>query len=546
MDGALPEIILFKAASGFQSAMLRWPSGSTRLLHSAVSPESEAADLPLPEIWGDVVLCLGTGLGYHLKPLCDSKVPKLVILCDCRPELLQASVQRLSGSSHVVVEVLLRDGRVSDQVEQSVRRLWNGPGLPRIQVLRHPASYRMASSDFERFAEKLFQGWAFGAKPEKPRGALPRVLLLHGLHFLQEELRNALLELQADFQVLDLEGDHGFGDWESKVLQGLQQFRPDMVLSVNMKGIDSDGVLMDCARRLGIEVHAWFVDDPRPIALACPARYHPWIQAWSWERAYLPWLKQKGFINPRWLPLAGDPKLFAPAPAQGEAHLGIVFTGSSMGRDYLDRIKRSFMWDERLAPLVEMRALELLQGRRGHGQLLEGLPLPFQDERNRCWLECLIQHNASNRKRLQVLAPLVVDDLVCAGDAQGWREALGPAVKVIPDINYRKGLAEHYARCAVNLNVTSCQMPAAVNQRVFDVPLVGGFLLTDMQSDLQELFAPTEVLTYASAEDAGQKARWYLEHSSERDKLAFAARARILGVHTYAHRLREMFRLRAT
>ena len=92
----------------------------------------------------------------------------------------------------------------------------------------------------------------------------------------------------------------------------------------------------------------------------------------------------------------------------------------------------------------------------------------------------------------------------------------------------------------MNLNITSAQMPSAVNQRVFDVPLVGGFVLTDAQSDLQELFEPTELATFHSAEELVDKARYYLHHAQERLRISQAARAKILQRHTYVHRLQTM------
>jgi spore maturation protein CgeB len=211
-----------------------------------------------------------------------------------------------------------------------------------------------------------------------------------------------------------------------------------------------------------------------------------------------------------------------------------------MGEEYLSAIRRAFLWDPHLAPLVAMRAEEYLNGTRAQDALLEELALPFQDERNKTWLTCLIQHTASYKKRTQYLAPLVHHGLVCAGDASGWRHALGPLVKTLGDLNYRRDLAQHYRNCKVNLNLTSCQMPQTVNQRIFDVPLAGSFLLTDRQSDLSELFDPSELATFQSPEELCEKSLWFQEHAVEREQISALARKRILGEHTYMHRLRQI------
>jgi len=526
-----PTLVLFKASSGAQSALLRWPSGRSQLLHSAVAPETEALDVVTPEIWGDVILCLGTGLGYHLMPLLQIQRPLTIVLCETFAPLLDATTQRFVGSCHRVLPVLCPN---------SIPPIFPGA---KIQVIRHPASYRLAASLLDTCAGIVLRGSYVMEERNEPKAKHPRTLLLYGRHFLQEELVHAMGELGVTWASLSYENSSSPGDWESSLMKILQEFRPDLILSVNMKGIDSDGILMDACRRLGIAVHVWFVDDPRPIVLAHSNKLYPWIQAWCWERAYLPWLKTKGFCTPRWLPLAGDAQLFKRATsAPVGSPLDLVFTGSAMGREFLDRIRRSFLWDDALGSLVDLRSELLLRGWQDPETLLDGLPLPFQDERNRTWLMCLIQHTASHKRRVRTLGSCLSLGLVCAGDPHGWREALGDSTPVLKDLDYRKELGAHYQRCAVNLNLTSCQMPTAVNQRVFDVPLCGGFLLTDNQSDLGELFAPDDVATYNSPEELREKIGWFLAHPGERQRIAERSRTNIISRHTYAQRLGELFR----
>lgn len=536
MEPVFPRLEIFTATSGSRSARLLWANGQQHLLHSAEAPEQEVTDLPLPEIWGDVVLCLGTGLGYHLSSFREIARPLRILLCDCWDELLEAAAEKLQGTPHTVLRIPLPQASLPMDLLQGGR----------LQIIRHPASYRHSAPQMDACLDQLFSQLHARGGPLDKRSAPERVLLLHRSHFLQEELKHALEQTHTPF-VLQCYEEQGSGSgWESQVLRTMQDFHPTMVFAVNMKGVDSEGILVDCARRMGVAVHCWFVDDPRPIALAYPKRMFPWIQAWCWERHYLPWLKQQGFHSPCWLPLAGDPQMFSPQGAGGAGmpELGLVFTGSAMGEPFLDQIRQSFLYDSRFAPLVEFRAEELLRGTRSHLQLLDGFPLPFQDERNRTWLECLIQHTASQRKRRTTLQPLVSQGLVCAGDPEGWRQVL-PGVAALPDISYRHGLARHYQRSQINLNVTSCQMPTALNQRVFDVPLSGGFLLTDSQGDLQELFHADELAQFASTAELVEKSRWFLDHPQERQRIAQAARARILAEHTYVHRLRQILRQQA-
>ena len=84
---------------------------------------------------------------------------------------------------------------------------------------------------------------------------------------------------------------------------------------------------------------------------------------------------------------------------------------------------------------------------------------------------------------------------------------------------------------------TSLQMKGAVNQRVFDVPLAGGFVLSDNQPDLSELFAMgSEAVSYESLDDCREKIAFYLKNPDARERISSAARRRIQAEHLYLHR----------
>jgi len=57
---------LFEAQSGYISAKVTTENGSIFHLHSLVRPEEESRHFETIDIWGDVVVLMGTGLGYHL------------------------------------------------------------------------------------------------------------------------------------------------------------------------------------------------------------------------------------------------------------------------------------------------------------------------------------------------------------------------------------------------------------------------------------------------------------------------------------------------
>jgi spore maturation protein CgeB len=79
--------------------------------------------------------------------------------------------------------------------------------------------------------------------------------------------------------------------------------------------------------------------------------------------------------------------------------------------------------------------------------------------------------------------------------------------------------------------------------RSFEVPAMGGCMLTEDTEEHREMFGAEgeAVLYFRTMEEMIGKARWLVEHDSERRRLAQAARSRIvLGKHTYGDRLRQI------
>jgi len=79
--------------------------------------------------------------------------------------------------------------------------------------------------------------------------------------------------------------------------------------------------------------------------------------------------------------------------------------------------------------------------------------------------------------------------------------------------------------------------------RTFEVPAMGGCMLTEDTAEHRELFGPDgeAVVYFRSIPDMVQRAKWLLQHETERRRLAATAHARITqGRNTYAHRLQAM------
>lgn len=365
------------------------------------------------------------------------------------------------------------------------------------------------------------------ARLSHPRFAsdTPRVLLLEARYHLVDEVKRALLAIGAAVDAVPVVED---GPTMVKaLLQGLVRHRPDFVLTINHLGFDAAGNMGRILAALEIPVAAWYVDSPLFVLRGTPVPAADLTTLFTWERALLPLYRR--VCAAEWLPLAADPERFE-GRRDDAAGDGIAFVGNS-GAGAQQK------WRARTAAGDEARVTEL------EAQLRPRFADPFvrpellEDGREADRLAAATWR-ANSRLRADLIRRFLEERFYLYGDA-GWPEVL-PGAQPTAGPRYGPELAEVYRRHAVQLNVTSLQMPSAVNQRVFDVPIAGGFVLTDAQEDMLSLFEEDEVAVWSCPEEAADKARYYVRHPDRRAALARRGRDRILGEHTYAHRVRSL------
>lgn len=534
---------LFRATSGALSARVKTPDGRTVHLHSTVDPEAESSYFHELEPWGATIVFLGTGLGYHLDEFIDtidSQTPVLAI--ECYQECLAHATQRLKRNT---VEMQFLGGPdILDRAGNCVPVL-DGP----VQIIKHPASYACAPDFYDSILAGLVSRQSSRGLPRATHQAV--VTVLDGSFFVQNELCRAL-ERMENVSTRRFRYDRYSSGlaFDNAVRREIESSRPDCIVSINMKGFDGNGTLAETARLRGIPLAVWFVDDPRPILLNQKQYLTTAMTAFCWERRFLPFLKEQGFADAHYLPLAADmcPGDLPVVPAN--EHLPLTLVATTMGGSFLDEIRSKFLWRPEYESIVEQGAAWLFQNpERAADSFLNLLPAaatvlsPDTDHRCRTWLQSLIIHTVSLRKRIELVNSLDRAPLTVFGDSENWQRYCGSTLAVRPPVAYPGPARSLYAASTISLNTTSSQMPTAVNQRVFDVPASGGFLITDSQADIAELFdTDHEVVRYTSLDHLKELVTGYLSAPSDRQRITNAARARIQESHTYMHRARTLAR----
>ncbi|MBN1127489.1 MAG: hypothetical protein JXA71_00780, partial [Chitinispirillaceae bacterium] len=174
------ELELFIARSGVLSARIN-RKGALFHLHSAVDPEKEADHFAGTEFWGDLVIFLGTGLGYHLAPSLATLPPDTkILLVDYFPRCIEHCKKNHFYELRNPLEAI---SCITPDADRTVREF--SIDARYIQVIRHGASYR-AHKDFY---ERIMEGVRFKRIRKTEAGA---PMLFFGGFFLEEELRRAM------------------------------------------------------------------------------------------------------------------------------------------------------------------------------------------------------------------------------------------------------------------------------------------------------------------------------------------------------------------
>lgn len=147
---------------------------------------------------------------------------------------------------------------------------------------------------------------------------------------------------------------------------------------------------------------------------------------------------------------------------------------------------------------------------------------------------------ANNRYRLNVMNALADFNLRIYGNDE-WKPLIegtplqdrfyGPAdpVTELPDI---------FVSAKVNLNLHSVQCLGSLNQRDFNAPLAGGFLLSDWTPAAGRYFIPgDEAVYWGDVEDLKHKIIYYISYERERRAIIERGRRRVLRDHTYPGRI---------
>ncbi len=326
-------------------------------------------------------------------------------------------------------------------------------------------------------------------------------------------------------------------------------------------GINYTQGLAEACRDLGLRLVIWEIDPATDALTPCqPPAEHAHI--FTYRRAQVPVFEAAGFPNTSYLPLAANPARRFPADAEaddaGHYKAPIAFVGASM------REQANLFGERLIAEYCLWRGGSPIEAQAECSRALDAMRDDHRADLTSSRVEALLvdalpEFVAAMRARPGKPDPVVLASEIVAADKRlSYVELLGPlGVQVWGDEAWQtagrcgatyRGLAGHrfelgkiYSGATVNLDIGRLYQNDMITMRVFDVMACRGFVLTERNEALLELFTEgVELDCYTSADELVEKAEYYCAHPSEAAAIAARGYEALLAHHTIPGRVATM------
>ena len=109
-------------------------------------------------------------------------------------------------------------------------------------------------------------------------------------------------------------------------------------------------------------------------------------------------------------------------------------------------------------------------------------------------------------------------------------------------VDYHKQMPLFFDESKINLNLTLRSIHSGIPLRVLDCMACGGFVLTNRQPEIADVFCEgEEIVTFRSLQECMDKTAYYLQHEEERMRIAKAGQKKVQEVFSYARGFERLF-----
>lgn len=373
-----------------------------------------------------------------------------------------------------------------------------------------------------------------------------RILFYQWHSFMNQGMERALQQMQIPYdrffyQQTDWEKNDGLAE---KLEQKLKERSYAMVLSVNFAPVVSEV----CQNSQVLYV-SWVYDAPIHIRNLTPLK-NTCNRIFFFDRIQAEGYQKQGIFAYH-MPLAADIDSFYKKSRAGAA-ADISFVGKLYHTEYayyctplrddqkgyLDGILQAQLKVYGGYFLGEMLDDQLLGELNERYQSASHGSVAIQKEE----LEYMMACEITRRERFLALALLSnhfqVDLYAPEEDSQLTR------VRYRGYADYYHQMPEVFQTSRINLNISLKIIQSGIPLRVFDVLGSGGFLLTNFQPEMPELFElGHDFAVYESMGDLFEQADYYLRHDAEREKIAQQGYEKVKACYTFRHQMEKIWRM---
>ena len=531
-----------------------------RLFHSWYNPVKEAkqwaTNVPLNKDF--ILVVLGGGLFYHVKALLE-RIPDSwpVVVVERDEEIFHAAMKTVDLAPMFCRRNLtLCVGDCAGDVIRAIKEIGRSMSRSPVLFFRHPPSiqtfpdyYRSILNAFQRTNEVNSHN---GLKYKKFAGNETTALLLTTSYFLMGDIIQAMERSGLRYRLVTIEQEElDCETYLQSLGKHIREIKPDFVLTLNHLGLDREGMVAQFFNDIEMPFASWYVDNPHLSITQYAKSSSPYCGLFLWDNNSVAEMKAFGFEHAFYAPLGVDERRFRPLPRKGNpfSHLSghVGFVGNSMvhkAKRRLAKVKAA----PRLRCLFDSIACDFAGSRCREVEKIirQSDPEVFREyqiltEEQRSAFDTAVTWEATKLYRLERVYKILPFNPVIAGDV-GWFDLIDEnGFQYHKEISYYDELPYFYNMMRINFNATSRQMKGAVNQRVFDVPACNGFLLTDYEEQLDDLFdVGKEVVCYRDIEEIEDLVDYYTKHDEERRRIARKGYQRVIRDHTYVVRINDM------
>lgn len=341
---------------------------------------------------------------------------------------------------------------------------------------------------------------------------------------------------------------------EDRLTAALRKKTPDIVFS-----IDYFPIISKVCQKEAIRYISWNYDCPYPL-LYSPTIINPCNRVYLFDKTIYMEFYHAGIKTVKYMPLAVNTVRLDKINENGLNPLPFLYDVSFLGSFYLEKNDNIFGKIDAVLPERTrgyLKALIAVQLKIQGYSFIEELIDPILDDLYQAWPVAIEADFVEPKERFYAN---IIEQRITTIERMSFLEEISRKYTVdifthikdftMPNV-INHGAADYYTempyvfkQSRINLNITLRSIKSGIPLRAFDIMGSEGFLLSNYQNDLLELFVPEEdFVYYKDKKDLLCKVDYYLAHEEERRKIAKNGHDKVAARHTYRHRVKEMFDL---